>query len=83
MIKLNNPAQSTDIYRQMEYFSNDINNLWEIVLSFTRPQRKAADPKAMPTRNQLGLVRSGLEPVITDLDPTEKYKNTFKTFKKN
>lgn len=27
----------------------------------------------MPTRNQLGLVRSGLEPVNTDLDPTEKH----------
>lgn len=62
----------------MNNFSNYFNDLREIVCLFTRPQRTADDPKAMPTRNQLGLAMSGLELVNTNLDPTEKYRQTNK-----
>lgn len=44
----------------------------KMMCGFTRPQRKADDPKARPTRNQLGLVGSGFELVKTDLDPADK-----------
>lgn len=50
----------------------------KMMCGFTRPQRKADDPKARPTRNQLGLVGSGFELVNTDLDPADKDKITFK-----
>lgn len=50
----------------------------EMMCGFTRPQRTADVPKARPTRNQLGLVVSGLELVNTDLDPTEKRQNIIK-----
>lgn len=58
--------------------SDDSDLRAKMMCRFTSPQRKADDPKARPTRNQLGLVGSGFELVKTDLDPADKTKLVLK-----